>query len=73
MSESKQIDDAGPAFPTFGSATQIVGMSLLDYFAGQALVGLLASGDWDETPVPDAYLFATAMLNERERINAKRD
>ena len=80
MSESEQIDDGGPAFPTYGSATQIPGMSLLDYFAGQALAALIQSQsetdvcivdhvDCSQTFANAAYLIATAMLNERKRIN----
>ena len=41
---SKQ-NDGGPAFPVADlSKTQCPGMSLRDYFAGQALAGLLAGG-----------------------------
>ena len=71
MSESETIDDGGPAFPAMlpGGNYCTPGMSLRDWFAGQALAGLLASGDWDETPIPDAYVFAQAMLEQRERRN----
>lgn len=49
---------------------QVGGMSLRDWFAGQALAGLLANGphDCDECEVAhDAYLFADAMLSRRLR------
>ena len=61
-------NDGGPAFPSdrFGEG----GMSLRDYFAGQALAGLIAcpntSGD-EEPFACNAYKFADAMLTEREK------
>jgi len=41
--------DGGPAFPMSGDPNVDFdrGMSLRDYFAGQALVGLYSSGDLD--------------------------
>ena len=42
---------------------------LRDHFAGQALVGILASGPYDRTPdeiTHDAYRYADAMLKARE-------
>lgn len=44
MSENKPtpIDDGGPAFPVPGNPATMPGMSLRDWFAGQALNGLLA-------------------------------
>ena len=68
--------DGGPAFPTpdthhpdgqiqYGTN----GMSLRDWFAGQALAGLLAcpdvSGGW-ESISKSAYTYADAMLRARE-------
>ena len=67
---SKQ-DDGGPAFP--GNREQNEsgvwfngwpGMSLRDWFAGQALAGLLANEN-DGAIVKQAYLFADAMLAAR--------
>jgi hypothetical protein len=65
-----------PAFPmpsTIGEHTQEYGMSLRDWFAGQALGGLLANSDWG----PDAgqaasiaYASADAMLAERSKTDA---
>ena len=74
MTEYSQ--DGGPAFPTdnahqSSAATfHYEGMSLRDYFAGQALVGLLA-GLPDIRIGPDeraesAYLYADAMLEHRK-------
>jgi hypothetical protein len=64
--------DGGPAFPehdTFG--TNIPGMSLRDYFAGQALMGLLAAdtgGSWDKNRCAEAaYFLAEAMLTVRKQ------
>ena len=79
-------DDGGPAFPVSpdearGKVSSVHGgMSLLDYFAGQALAGMLAergSGIMDftaddihqqsKTRASWAYSFAAAMLAERKR------
>ena len=63
-----QTNDSEPAFPSdrFGER----GMSLRDYFAGQALAGLIAcpntSGD-EKAFACNAYKFADAMLAEREK------
>lgn len=62
----------GPAFPLVHEVLPDGrGMSLRDYFAGQALQGLLASTD-AHSALPDAgplakhaYRFADAMLAER--------
>jgi hypothetical protein len=40
---SKKIEDGGPAFPMDGSLLVQDGMSLRDYFAAKAMVGLLSS------------------------------
>jgi hypothetical protein len=67
-------DGSGPAFPTlfieseYGSGYK--GMTLRDYFAAQALAGLLSSGvkskGWEETIAYDSYKIADAMLVRRE-------
>jgi hypothetical protein len=72
--------DCGPAFPTqnegqIGPSTyHYEGMSLRDYFAGQALAGLCASAcdsqSMSRTPAPQtmanrAYAYADAMLAHR--------
>lgn len=82
-------NDGGPAFP-YPQKTERhfykngeqdmyvlkgdVGMSLRDWFAGQALAGLLASqtADWmasDEGSALRAFRIADAMLAEREKRN----
>lgn len=66
-------DNSPPAFPAanIGGWSQS-GMSLRDWFAGQALAGFAASdaaiGKWhDGTVAKCAYEVADAMLAERER------
>ena len=69
-------NDGGTAFPGGDDATY--GMSLRDYFAGQALPAILEKrldgGDWDVAgagalfrAATDAYAAADAMLDARER------
>jgi len=63
----------GPAFPQFdiGDHSEFpCGMSLRDYFAGQALPGLLslsANGRSNVRLADEAYVYADAMLAARER------
>lgn len=64
--------DGGPAFPSQKDAPR-KGMSLRDYLAGQALVGLLACPKVVESPAgtsvsKNAYAYADAMLAEREKF-----
>ena len=80
-----EIKDGGPAFPRIDvehypagyghgahcEANSKAGMSLRDYFAGQALVGLLAqeTEEWsaaDALNASRAYSIADAMLKARE-------
>jgi hypothetical protein len=74
---SAPINDGGPAFPHFKThpVTGCVelcpqdGMSLRDYFAGQALAGALADPTCDVSPIElakIAYREADAMLAARE-------
>ena len=71
-------DEGGTAFPValkvIGNeiATEFQpGMSLRDYFAGNALAGMLSSGTSDECSpqvlAQAAYLYADAMIAERNR------
>jgi hypothetical protein len=63
----------GPAFPLRNTDPDdyipFPGMTLRDYFAGQALIGMLAAKGiyYDEVAVKNAYRYADAMLAERER------
>ena len=66
-------NDGGPAFPRDGWAPED-GMSLRDYFAGQALAGLCANMQVDrfiEMSVGHmaglSYMYADAMLRERSK------
>lgn len=87
------MNNGGPAFPHLGlypgvdgdlhpTPTQHGGMTLRDWFAGQAMIGLLMRGDWfvilnaaanpEEASLNDtqgaeiAYRLANAMLNARK-------
>ena len=69
MTDSK---DGGPAFPSVHqrSYEPTVGMPLRDYFAGQALAGLLSDPNINFCPHEIAnisYQLADAMLAEREK------
>ena len=74
-----QINDGGPAFPMTGEGCHNPlysqpGMTLRDYFAGQALAGQLAFSPSDpfkkyhqpEDVAAACYRFADAMIAERE-------
>ena len=74
---STLINDGGPAFPrsaTKGTSGTIVreaqdGMTLRDYFAGQAVSGLYADNNFTGSHVDAAkcsYALADAMLKARE-------
>jgi len=59
------INDGGPAFPIPDEGWP--GMTLRDWFAGQALAGMLANPDsWPEDRGVAAYCYADAMLKARE-------
>lgn len=70
--------DGGPAFPSqrlgqdgLPESEAVDGMSLRDYFAGQALSGLIAhpeSGDNADSQACASYIIADAMIAEREKI-----
>lgn len=63
------MSDGGPAFPALDARTMLSGMSLRDYFAAQALQGVLAA-DTEELLSVDAiasvaYRIADAMLKSK--------
>ena len=73
---STPINDGGAAFPrpvSFseegGTHRGTLGMTLRDYFAGQALASLLVSRKFNEASTKDiverAFWYADAMLDER--------
>jgi hypothetical protein len=70
----KTTNDGGPAFPAPAYAANITdkGMTLRDYFAGQALAGILLNyttqkfGASEFTVGTAAYQYADAMLAARE-------
>lgn len=61
----------GPAFPVTDDASDVPGMTLRDYFAAQAVQGLLACPVQPQSGADmyaqDAYVIADAMLEARER------
>lgn len=71
-------NDGGPAFPGLGYTDNAVGMSLRDYFAGQALAAIIAAtskgqhqpGNGKMSTIPgmafDAYEMARAMISARD-------
>ena len=78
---AKRIDDGGPAFPRPLSklspeevSGEQDGMSLRDWFAGQALAGIAHLYDSPTAPTRDdaaaesAYMLADAMLRARKKV-----
>lgn len=73
-SHPEPINDGGPAFPCEGGSGSGLhpapGMSLRDWFAGQALAGWIANTQSDHRPAVVAhycYAIADAMLAERAK------
>jgi hypothetical protein len=68
--------NGGPAFPlstSSGSNESVNGMSLLDYFAGQALAGLLSdatiSGVTPDGYAESSYDYVESMIAESNKRN----
>lgn len=62
--------DGGPAFPgvqIYQDFTQERGMSLRDWFAGQALAGAVDFSGFTNDMAKQAYELADAMLEERAK------
>lgn len=67
---SEEINDGGPAFPAMypGAMYCSPGMTLRDYFAGQALIGVLArENQFQHIAAREAYELADEMLARREQ------
>lgn len=65
-------NNGGPAFPiTAGNAVYGHGMTLRDWFAGQALAGIMTNSMWvrqdSSEVVLSAYRLADAMIVAREK------
>lgn len=62
------INDGGPAFPSLAHMSCPQGMSLRDWFAGQAAAGLASIEDASNLKVAEwAYEVADAMLAARSK------
>ena len=78
MAKKPKIDDGGPAFPgryvdKYGDVIPVAGMTLRDWLAGQAAVGLLANvsaprarSDLVTAVALGSYAIADAMLAARK-------
>ena len=60
--------DSGQAFPS--GTFRYSGMTLRDYFAGQALIELVSRYYDSKMAAKMAYIYANAMLKEREKEDA---
>lgn len=63
------IDDAGPDFPSHGSMGEVAqqGMTLRDYFAGNALPYVIHAAGDDDDWARAAYRLADAFIKAREK------
>lgn len=69
-------DDSGPAFPSQNGHYFEPGMTLRDWFAGQAIIGMTSQSERKVNDVKsyarifarDAYTFADAMLAARNNL-----
>jgi hypothetical protein len=69
--EAPLCTDGGPAFPAESfAAQQCPGMTLRDWFAGQALASFVP--DTAQNKAEAAYAIADAMLAERAKFGAAR-
>ena len=59
--------NGGRAFPVPDDASSCPGMTLRDWFAGQALSGIIQRREGYEWIAAEAYLVAEAMLEERKK------
>lgn len=65
------MNDGGPAFPLVRKLTEMAdvqrGMTLRDWFAGQAIASHVTTDATNKTIAAEAYGLADAMLAEREK------
>lgn len=65
------VKDGGPAYPNrWADGHEDMGMSLRDWFAGQALVGVIGAAKTNELTmksIQTAWSIADAMLAERNK------
>lgn len=75
FNQQKQLDNGGPAFPQENDSTGSAGMTLRDYFAGQALAAMLSNPEKDPAKRGSggiksfprhAYDWADAMIEARK-------
>lgn len=67
------MNDGGPAFPVQDLIKQREpGMTLLDYFAGQALASYDAVDELNFETARWCYSMAAAMLAERKKVMARK-
>lgn len=72
MANDGRVNDGGPAFPvTAGNDVYAQGITRRDWFAGQALVGLMASGclkeGWSTSDIAEqAFIAGDAMMEARD-------
>lgn len=64
-------DTGGPAFAAMNETCGQDGMTLLDYFAGQVLIGYVSryghQGSVDSSTFKDCYDYAAGMIAEKRR------
>ena len=59
--------NGGPAFPSSDTQSGYQGMSMRDWFAGQALAGMSIATETHERLAAIAYELADAMLKQRAK------
>jgi hypothetical protein len=64
------IEDGGAAFPTTSPYNSRAGMSLRDWFAGQALASIRLKAWTDKDVATAAYSYADAMIAARKETTA---
>lgn len=73
MTDKDTVKDGGPAFPGdvwYSNKPSSNGMTMRDWFAGQAMAGMCGNSEWDvtfEEMSTWGYNYADAMLAERAK------